>query len=306
MAVLYVEELFEGRGGKDTVDKKYEHARVFEVRTDDPADDEMTAGAASGLPRNGDEHPTNSAATMQNISCFNLPDDPTLWIVTCEYKTDLDKDHAKEVAGPNEAGESVENEGAVAERAENPLDRPAVYSVESEQTTEIAEYDWIGTEIVNSAGDPYDPPPQIEVSYPVISVEKNFPVGAPILDLGIQALYYDCVNDDVWHGIDIGLLRIVKIGTSYNFENGVAFGRVKFQMKLKWKGWLLKIADAGFNYLTDGGTAKKRIDVEIGSGIFPDQPTPLNGGGQPLAIGSPVIFNEYQVYRTLSYNVLGI
>lgn len=306
MAVTYFEELFEGRGGKDTVDKKYEHTRVFEVRTDDPNDDEMTAGAAAGLPRNGDPHPYNPAATMRAISCFNLPDDPTIWIVTCEYNTDLAVDHAREIAGPAEDGTSTLNDGIAGDRPENPLDRPAVYRVESEQTTEIVSEDWNLNPILNSAGDPYDPPPQIETSYPVIHVEKNFPVGAPILDLGVQAIYYDCVNTNRWHGIAAGQLRIVKIGCSYNFENGVAYGRVTFQMKLRWKGWKLRLADIGFNYLTEGGTKKRRIDVELGSGVYPDTPQPLNGGGQPLATGDPLLFNEYQVYRELDYGILGI
>lgn len=305
MAVTSVEELFPGRGGDDGIEKQYKSTRVFEVRTDDPNDDEYTAGAAVGLPRNGDPHPNNAVATMRSISCYNLDDDPTLWMVTCEYGSDLPREQAREVAGPAEDGTSTLNDG-VGERAENPLDRPAIYTISSEQTKEIAEYDWLGNEITNSAGEPYDPPAEIEVSYPVITVEKNFAVGAPILDLGIQALYYDCVNSDVWHGIAIGLLRIVKIGTVYGFENGVGFGRVTFQMKLNWKGWKLKLADVGFNYLTDGGTVKKRIDVRFGSGVYPDNPQPLNGAGGMAAPGDPINFNEYQVYRELAYGVLGI
>ncbi len=310
MAVISCEQIFDGRRGKESTGRKLEHTQIWEVITDDDADDENTVGLAPELPVMGDPHPNSPSATMVDADASQSSESPRLWYVTCNFSSSLDKDHAKEVAGPNDDGESVETANPT-DREENPLNRPATYKVESEQTTEIAEYDFNGDAIVNSAGEPFDPPAQVEVSYPMIVVEKNFPIGHPILALNIQSLYYDCTNDDVWRGIPIGQLRIVKIGCVYDFENGVAFGRVTFNMKLKWKGWKLKIVDCGFNWIQGGEL--KQIDVpKDGDGKAPETPQPLDGNGQRLngnvgQIGTlPLVFREFQIYRGLAYATLGI
>jgi hypothetical protein len=312
MAIVSVEQLFEGRGGGESVGRKLEHTQVFEVITNDVTDDQNTVGLAPGLPLIGQSHPTSPSATLTDIKPSQSSDSPYIWQVTCTFSSDLPREQAAEVAGPDASGASVQAADPT-QREENPLNRPATYKIDWEQSTEIASEAYLDIldgeftqDIVNSAGDPFDPPAQMEVSYAIITIEKNYAIGSPILDFGVQEAYQDATNSDVWHGLSIGSCRIIKIGVSYEFENGVAFGRVTYQVKVRRLGWDLKIADCGFNYLTEGGTKSTRIDKDIGTGVFPDSPTPLNGTGGIKAVGAPIVYLSFRVYPRMNFTALGV
>ncbi len=316
MAVVHVEELWPGRGGKDGIEKKFTHTRIFEVKTDDPADDEMTAGAAEGLPRNGDAHPNNDRAAMIDIDCQNSDDDPTLWLVVCTYSTEIPGNQARETAGYDPtSGASIPTGGGGEgtdpyQRAENPLDRPATYRVDWESTTEICTEGTFGAAIKNSAGDPFDPPPQVEVSYPVITIEKNYPIGDPILNLDVQDEYQDAVNLDAWHGIDAGKCRFVGLNVIYGFENGVRFGRVTFRIKIRKKGWLLRLVDCGFREFVPGSLtpppADKMEPIRDEHGVEVAQPVPLDGAGRKLTPGAALVYLEFSIYTEKLYAPLGL
>jgi hypothetical protein len=309
MAVISCEQIFEGRNGGESSGRVLKHTRVYEVITDDDNDDENTVGLASGLPLMGEPLDTSPSATLTDIEPSQSSDSPRIWYVTCNYNSDLPNDQAAEVAGPDETGASVAQANPT-EREENPTNRPPVYRIESEKSKEVVEYDWNGTAITNSAGDPFFPPLEAEVSYPVIVIERNYPIGSPILDLGTQALYYDAVNSVAWRGIAPKLLKIEKIGVSYDFENGVAFGRVTFNIKLNWKNWHSKPADMGFNWIQGG--KQVRIDIPEGTGQWATEPQLLDGNGQRLngndgQIGVlPPVFLDFQIYREIDYAALGI
>jgi hypothetical protein len=92
MAVIYVEELWDGRTGEDGIERKRKYTRRFEVRTNNAADDGTVAAGAGagagaralGLPGNGDAYPNDAFALVVSIRPDQSADDPTLWYVTVE------------------------------------------------------------------------------------------------------------------------------------------------------------------------------------------------------------------------------
>lgn len=310
MAVVYVEELFPGRQGGDDIDRKRDYTRVFEVRTDDPEDDAYTAGAGTGsdIPRNGEPHPSDPDAIMVRIRAHQSEDDNTLWRVECEYSSDIPPEQGREALAYDFSGDPIENpnsstggsggggSGSQIVRDPDPRNRPAQISTRWEQTTEVVRKDINGVLITNSANWPYDPPPTVERSYPVITVTKNVAMDSPVLSIGYQKQYMEGVNDDEPWGQEQGIFRVVGLETHSEVENGVAYGVATLSLKVKWDGWLLSLVDAGFRDL-DG----ERIGLDPVTGAYPTEPVPLDGAGFELAAGETPEPIDWEVYRPMPF-----
>lgn len=139
MAATSVALLFTGRGGKDTRDNHRTYTRVYEVITDDPADDEQIVSNASAggttVPLPGDPLDTDPGAVVVSIDFQQSDDDPQIWYATCEYDTDPPTNDR------DKPDERVDLDGNVIDknqRAENPLDEPAQWALTFEDSTEPA------------------------------------------------------------------------------------------------------------------------------------------------------------------------
>lgn len=330
MAVTLCKELFPGRHGSDGIERKLKHTRVFEVLTDDPNDDDYIAGAGDGvtIPRNGDIHPNNPFAVMVSITADQDDESPLRWLVVCEYDTELPISQSRESGGFDANGESVlgGDAGNPLARADNPLDRPASWSFEWEQVQIVAEksrsdgtgspdnFDgtvtWpFGTLICNSAGLPFDPPVMIEDSQPVATVVKNYPVGHAILFLSAQATWKNAVNNAEWKGFAAGTARIIGMNFTYATENGITFGRMTWRIKFTDApdGWDLVLLDQSYAERWADDSLHK-IDLPIGSGIFPDTPQKLNGNGirldDPALLSHDDFYLRFGIYKPRDFTEL--
>ncbi len=309
MSVSYVKELFEGRRASDSQERRRTYTRVYEVRTTDPNDSGYVAGGASGLPRGGDAHPDDNAAFVVKNDPAQHSEDPTLWTVTIEYDTQLSNTAiGKESQQVDSSGETTTNPDSPSEagqRQENPLSRPPTYSVSHEKVQEVVEYDYNGDPILNSAGDPFDPPPMREVSYPVLTIKKNM----VSFTYTMLEQYQDAVNSATWRGFEPGKVKIDGINWESAFENGITYWVVTFVFKVRYKGWRLRLLDTGFNELiaaeTDRPAYKRRIKDK--DGAYPNEPQLLNGDGQRLgADEAPVFLEPKQIFRELPFAALGV
>jgi hypothetical protein len=187
--------------------------------------------------------------------------------------------------------------------AEDPTDDSAVITWGSEQFQRPAVFDRSGNFIVNSAGDPFDPPNMMDDSRRVVTVQKNLAVVPTwILD------YQDAVNSDsftvdgVTIGIGLAKMQTVTVGER-NRRNGTVFRTVSFTIHLQREGWLLRPLDAGFREIAYGGLVniKNPGDEEL-----PGAPVPLNGSGAALASPSfsTCVFLPFEVYATRAFSSL--
>lgn len=322
MAVISVEELFPGRRGSDGIERRLKHTRVFEVITDDPNDDDTIAGAGPGIPRNGEFHPNNPFAVMVDIQADNSSDSPNIWLVVCEYSTDVPREQSREAGGYSPSGQSQPGgkEGNPLAREDDPRFWAPKYRVDWEQSQEIAfetvlggepelesiAWPW-GNRICNAVGDPFDPPPMKEVSYPVVTIEKNYPIGDPLLSLDTQREWQNVLNLDTWKGIEPGLLKLCKFNIVYDIHNGIPYGKITFGMKMNWLGWDLRLINRGYRFIENFfiDPNPKLIDRPLGSGVFPTEPTNLFDQGI-LPDGDPLQFLNFGIYRYKNYSALGL
>lgn len=317
MAVVSVEELWPGRDGEDNVNRKRTYTRTFLAITDNVADDATVVGADHRIPRLGAFHPNDPFSWVVKNQPRQSDDSPTLWTVTISYGTDLPEVMARESQQVDENGESQAGDVAKdpSSRAENPLDRQPSWRVDYEQATEVCEEDWQGFPILNSAGDPFDPPLEKEVSYRVVSVSFN--VAGINFDLLDQ--FDDAINNAPWKGRPAYTWRITGLNYESAMENGISFWKVSMRFKYKAKGWLRRVIDRGFREIQTTGSAgagtlaTKLVRImDKTTGGYPTEPQLLNGSGVRLpdtdADGkrTPPVFLTFHTFAEKNFNALGI
>ena len=276
MAVEYIGEDPSGRTAQNTKGART-YQRKFKLRTTSQADGPFAVGSNGSLPIIGNAHPEDA-----NAFCISLQVENTNpwagWTVTANYSDERTID-------------------------DTPTDDAASISWGSEQFQKPAVFDLSGKLIVNSAGDPFDPPAMMDDSRRVVTVEKNLAVVPSwILD------YQDAVNSDVFSvdGISIGIgkakMQNVTVSPRQR-RNGTTFRTVTFTIHLQRDGWLLDILDAGFREKVSGG---RRNIKNNGDGEAPTAPVPLDGNGQPIDDPTPTncVFLQFAVYKTRPFSSL--
>lgn len=153
MAILSVNELPNGRGG-DAEAAKGSETRVFRVVCSSPYDTMTTIAASNLLPRYLEPHPNNIFLRNKKIS-VRQEHGRTIWLATCSYDNE-----------PLTQDERDRN-------IEDPTQRPAKISLQSNRFTKPVDKDYQGKAIVNSAGKYYDPPPEIDSVTRTLVIKKN-------------------------------------------------------------------------------------------------------------------------------------
>lgn len=235
MAVIEVTELWDGRSYSAELDKsKREYVRTFRVVTDDPDDGGQTACSHGSIPTIGTAYITagesDAGAFLKRLDAKQDQNDPLVWIVTANYDS--------QYPDPEQA-------------EENPLLRPNKYKFGFSKVAVAVQQDLDGRAFVNSAGQPFLPPQEIEITRPTISIEKNSATHSFTILSNLQ----DCVNSVTWNGFPVGSVKIDNVEATSESENGVTYWKQTWQFTVNWEGWIpLKVLDCGFYEMVDGST----------------------------------------------------
>ena len=212
---------------------------------------------------------------------------------------------------------------------EDPLDDPAETEWSTETYQTIAERDIDGDSIVNSAGDPFDPPGEKDDSRWTSVTRKNI---TPAVPDWIFA-YQDGVNSDSFTVDDITITagwaklssihlstkqqrngteyRVITLTINYRTNNeGIGSGSGSYGSGSdEDEPWQLTLLDAGFRELSGtagssgsaGGSAGGSLLVNIkdSGGDDVTAPVPLDGNGYALDEPTPqnAIFLTFQIYH---------
>jgi len=215
-------------------------------------------------PRLRSRHPSDSSLVCQSISATQNDQDRHSVFITAEYAT---------LAGA---------------RPEEPppqsiLYNPAVISWQTQQYTAEIQRDVNGNAVLNSAGDPFYPPVQIQKSRLVAQVRKALSmVPAWLLE------YRDAVNNAPFtlDGLQIkkGAARILDISISeWRHEGELSYREVSITIAVNDEAdsWQPKVLDQGFfeKIQVNGNTVRRRIRV---AGEPVCSPVLLDGQGHAL------------------------
>jgi len=254
------------------------YTRSFKLITSAKTERAYHVGSHASLPVIGEVHPDDAGAWCTTLQVD--PSDPWKgWTVTAEYSTER-------------------------ELAETPTSDPAEITWGSEQFQKAAITNYAGQAIVNSAGDPFDPPIMIDDSRPYVTVSKNLAT-VPTWVM----TYQDAVNSAsfVVDGITVGtgLAKMQNISVSpRQSRNGTSFRTVTFTIHLQKQGWLSKVLDAGFREVAYGGELQNIRNP--GDEELPAAPVPLDGAGMALTDPSPAnaVYRYDTVYETKDFSAL--
>lgn len=214
--------------------------RKFIVETDrtttevDVLNDVSCPGLGSVHPRINGLFCTNRSVSREDKGSH------ITWRVTLEYEI------------PSGGGEQ--------QQQENPLLDPIEISWSSQQYTAPVVRDKNGQPVKNTAGDPFDPAPEMQFSRYTITIRRNL-AAVPSWILG----YVDTVNNAAWSvdGIAIpkGAAKIDGISVSgWQFRGSVAYRTVDIRVSVKAPsegGWQLVLASMGYHELDDEGKRKR-------------------------------------------------
>ncbi len=302
MSVITFKEINDGRSGREEFQPDgttvFMHARQWRVETDSNSDDDTVILAHGSSPKIGTAHPNHAKA-----KCIRRNAAPVMvgtkkhWILTAEYS---DKWNI----------------------AENPLDDPVLteWSTESYQVVVTEEIN--GDAIINSAGDPFDPPAEKDDSRWTSVSRKNVTNAVPPWIFA----YQDAVNSDTFtidgKLIAAGEAKLSAIHLSEPQErNAVEYRVLTLTIHYRGEGddagssgygsgsgsdeiepWDLSLLDAGMRE-RDGSSKLRNISNE-GDGLPVTAPVPLDGSGQKLDDPTPqnAEFKQFEVYfkRTFS------
>jgi hypothetical protein len=239
-----------------------------------------------------DPHPGDPQALAVSLDCSPEGDDIGFYTVAIKYTT-------KPFDEGNSSGDPKMTDQSVA-----PPDRPWVINFGATHGTRLLTKDVItGDPVANSAGQPFDPPPEIPSSNLTITVTayKDFSTFDPVAKV---LVYQDAIND-------ANLLMAVSPATTAVFpaktlrcneykvgshsENNQTFWQVDLTLEFKPTGWNpISLLDAGNYYIKSMSLPPQpMLDLQ---GNPANGPMPLDGSGHPLNAGATLVYKDFSGY----------
>jgi len=279
MAVTWARKIWDGREGGGDLSGSITHTQLYRVRTDNKFDDQVTVLQAAALPFLGQPYPNDPSSYCNSLRARNEGASPYFWTVTATYSNER-------------------------EASDSPLDDPIEYQWATEQFQEVADTDRNGQGIVNSAGDPFDPPIMRDNSRRTVTITSN-EAFVPTWILSYQdAVNSDAINVD---GLSVaaGQAKCQQVSVSpIRQRNDVTFRIVTLTIHLNNDGWGFKILDQGFRERDDDNKLQQITNEADGS--EPTAPVLLDGSGkaQTDPTVASAVFLDYDIYPSLSFAAL--
>ena len=291
MSVTEVAPIFRSLDADENDEGVRTYRLTYQVLTDSVNDGPIAVLAASGLPRIGD---TFGFGNSSDFGAYckrrtaRQPDETGLkWQVEVEWASDSKP--------PTETP------------PENPLDELPKYSLGFVRETAPLEKDGSGSAIVNSAGVPFNPPIEVEVSRPVLKVQRNEP--PDFITLAARAIeYQDAVNSDTFYGAVAGKARMMSIEVSTEFKrNGVSYCVVSYEIQFNTLGWSTQAISRGVveKFDTVGGSYGWRL-IRGSDGLPVKEPVLLDSSGAKASPTATPHVQTINVYPSKAFAALGL
>jgi hypothetical protein len=294
----------DGRKGRMNELMVREYTRVFTVETSSNLDGPDLVLFAPGLPRMYDPFVSAGGSLDAGALVREILPEPTdnlkVWRVTVRYSSDV---------------ESLLNA--------NPLLRPAEVSYDTVGVAIPVTWDKDGLAIKNSAGEPFDPPVEMEEHRLVVRISRNLPDG---VWGALAALpYCGAINSAPFLGLPAYCVKCVRLPATRLHENGKLFWKVDAEFHVRrlrepngkdrisaaagggvrsWTAWLL---DRGYNRLKSTGSGVVLTPVQDPVSFQPSStPRLLDGNGGQLSPGFQPVYRGYDYLPELDFNALGL
>ena len=289
MAIVSCDEMLGQDGGRNEKNEG-EYTRKFRVIVGNHLDNAVTILAYAGIPRIGDMYATmggdvDPAAVCKEVRAAQDDDAWKIWEVEAKF------------------GKATEDtQSQTPQQIQNPLKRPADIGWGFSRHSRSLFRDVDNKPVLNSAGDFFDPPPEIDDSRPVLTISRN--EGG--FDASRAIEYQDAVNSDSFFGFSPGQVKVASISSQRQIENNIVFWKTTYEFEMRQDKWVpLEILDVGKRATGRVPICMKTSGGDIMQGVHVTEPVPLREG---LAINNPSPTNcdfiKVKAYREKSFKSL--
>jgi hypothetical protein len=293
MPITEVNELFASRSSDIDLQWRRTYRRAWQVITNDPYVGALAVRTAIPVGV-GDQYRTYAAdgttqleydtlAYVNKITAQVDAPDGCSWTVTADY-------------GPYDPTQFPEN----------PLDHPIKISfggTKFQRPIDETPADASGNSeaILNSAGDYFDPPVEVDDNRPTIRIIRN----EQYFNAGYALTFKDVTNTADWNGFPAGTVKMALPLGDLEFSPVCGFYFVvTYEFEIKPEGWKLKILDRGLKVL-DPDTGEQLVIVDP-DGKPVTSPSLLDGAGNELSPDADPFFMEYDGYLSQDFSALSL
>lgn len=248
--------------------------------------------ALAELPQVGDDYSTDEGVVLglrvQRRRLHPVDDSDTLWELEVQYSTktkDQDEQDEEPLDRQPEIAIDFETYQTVAEGA--------LVDFLNDEDAPVAEELFFGRALTNSAGEPFDPQPEMDQVRPVLTVTYN----ESFLNIPLLMHYANTVNSTVWLGCQPRTWKMGGPRISREIENGIKYWQISLTFTYNKQTWDLQILNQG-TYFIDGGGDKQPFTDSPGNRIV----GLLDDDGFELAEGADPTFERYRVYKETDFN----
>lgn len=288
--------------------------RTFQVKTTNPLHGPNEICQANNLPTPFEGYDAHDINDLDRLAvCISLEaklhpesedDNRFWWIVTANYSTETPPEGIPDLTLYGSSLEGSQN---------NPWEEPPLIRWESETIQRAYATDLNGVPFLNSAKQPFSPPPTFEFSRRIMVLIRN----QRTFDIEVVRDYDWAVNSDLFMGIYIpGRVQCFPINAEMVSRGSLSFWRVTYRLRfaslvwdpvlgeMDWESFQPKILDAGMCTLASDPLAPNfEYPVPILKRGFPtSQPVLLDGTGQELnPVTDNPVYLEFEVYKSMPF-----
>lgn len=184
-------------------------------------------------------------------------------------------------------------------REENPLDQPLEESLEFAQFERIVDVDADGNPVLNTAGDPFDPPVTRDDSRPILKIVRNEATFRPVFILGFR----DCINESEFRGFPAGTVKCQPIPVRRAWHPIPGYYYIHaYEFHIDEDGWNKPVLSQGLRAI-DGSGNRRQILIE---GHPATSPVPLDENGAELAVGADPFYVTPKRYASKDFSVFNL
>lgn len=292
-----------------------QYFRTFFVRSDSQYDSPNLIRTAPGLPAPYAMYITatdfDPGARVVRIEPRRSDKNAKLWFVDVDYDTEFErKDGNPFLETPKIEYDFESFKLALPGK---PVQSVTSYGNSGDGSTSGIITHW-GGGITNSAGEPFDPPPEIEASRPVVTFTRN----EPSFSTAIAVKFINSVNRDPWNALEqrTAMLKGIKAHlevrktTTFNGVD-IPYFPVTYQFVLRRETWDLQLLNIGTYYLSAAATfdSDGNVTNSVAKIPFLQGGNPTKGllklDGTKVTDGVPT-YRRYRVYKEESFAALNI
>jgi hypothetical protein len=291
MAILSIDELMEEgtRSARWAVSSGRSYTRKFRAITNSRADGPVVILNSFGS-KFGDRYnpPYNSLETDPNCYLTDLAidaegDDGLAWLISCTYSW-----YDSQFAGGGDK--------------QNPLAMPIEVSWGLRDHELVLERDTDGKAVLNTAGDPFDPPIMIDEPRMEMTVVRN----EPTTTLAWFLTYRNAINSDQFAGFDPFYSKVMNIQAKSQWHQDIGwysqttyvFEFLSPKVDDGGKGYRKSILNQGMRSIGTGG----KIQHILLRGVPVNTPMLLDQNGKLNALNADPYFLEIKAYPELPFS----